>query len=101
MKKQYQSISRCQHSNEANHSIKYPMQHNFFQLNTFIDHLSKLDPPLNILKSRWIHDRVVENYFTQLHKFIDLNSAIVVIIEFHAYLGDVLDVSDLFAIEMK
>jgi len=44
----------------------------FFEVDSLVDQVSELDPKRKVLKCRRVHNRVVEDQFTKLHKLVNL-----------------------------
>lgn len=48
------------------------MFYQFFDVESLVHVLSKLNPDCDVVIGRRVHGRIIEEYFTQLHEFIDL-----------------------------
>jgi hypothetical protein len=68
------------------------MLHNVFEFEFLLEHFPEPYPTFEIIEGGRSHGLVFEYDFAELHEFVDLYGSVVVVIEFHAYIGDVLDV---------
>lgn len=72
-----------------------------FEMKIAIDELSEGNPELNIIIFGREHNRIVDDNFAELHKLIDLNSLIVVVVKNQANFSDILGIPDLLSVEEK
>ena len=72
MKQQQNSIDTAKQSYNTDNHIENIMLNNTLKMNPLVDKLPEVYPELAVIKFRWIHNRIVENNFTQLHKLVNL-----------------------------
>ena len=77
------------------------MFYDFLEMDGSIDILSKLNPDRDISMHGWVHRTVVQQYFAEFHKLVNLNGLIVVVIKFKTDLSDVLHILNFIHIEVK
>lgn len=76
------------------------MIYNELKMKSFFHILPKVNPGLDIIKGRRCHGLILKNNFAQLHKLIDLNRLVVVIVQLETDISDVLDIPKLISVEV-